>query len=216
MRTTTIRTTTVMAILAAAAGTAAADDTVDYWPNSQYGMEISAGGGVENFTSDRMQSATDPGGMWDLRLVLGTRSPVALEGAYVGTAQSINSVFGDQNSARLIGTGLEGDVRLNLFPMEDFTPYAFGGLGWKRYDVTGADFKTADTGISDSDSLLEVPLGAGLAWRDYGFVADARFTYRMAVGEDLVIANDSRNPVDTGDAAGMDNWTVGARIGAEF
>jgi hypothetical protein len=208
-----------MAMLAGAAAPAAADsyDDEKYWPTSEYGMEISAGGGVENFTSDRMQSSTDPGAMWDVRFVLGTRSPVALEGAYVGTTQNIDSVFGERNSARLMGTALESDIRLNLLPMEAFTPYAFGGLGWKRYDVTGADFTTADTGIRDSDSLIEVPMGAGVSYRDRGFVADARFTYRMAAGEDLVIANDSRDPVDLeGDAAGMDNWAVGARIGAEF
>jgi hypothetical protein len=215
MRAIAIRTTTIMTVLAAAAGTAAADD--DYWPTSQYGMEISAGGGVENFTGDRMQSATDPGAMWDVRFVLGTRSPVALEGAYVGSTQNIDSVFGERNTARLMGNGAEADVRLNAFPMEDFTPYAFAGLGWTRYDVTGADFTTADTGINDSDSLIEVPMGAGLAYRDNGFIADARFTYRMAAGEDLVIANDSRDPVTADStAAGMDTWAVGARIGAEF
>jgi hypothetical protein len=217
MRTFAIKTASIMATLVAGAGVAAADDVEDYWPASEYGMELSAGGGVSTFAGDRMQSNTDAGAMWDVRYVMGTRSPIALEAAYVGTTQGIDSIFGDGPSAALIGTGLEADLRLNLLPMEDFTPFAFGGLGWKRYDVSGADFRTADTGIRDSDTLLEVPMGVGMAFREQGFVLDARFTYRMAAGEDLVIADNENDPIDVdGNAAGMDNWAVGARVGYEF
>lgn len=220
-----IKAISILATLAATAGSAAADDTSsttvvvsgeDYWPASEYGIEMSLGGGVESFASDEMQANTDPGATWDVRGVFGTRTPIALEAAYVGSSQSIDAVFGERSSARLMGTGLEGALRLNILPLEDFTPFAFGGLGWKRYDVTGADFTTADTGIRDEDTLLEVPMGGGLAYRDNGFVVDARFTYRLAAGEDLVISNSDSDPLDTDRHANMDNWSVGARVGYEF
>jgi hypothetical protein len=200
--------------LCVAGSTAMADD---YWPMSQYGIEVAVGGGVEGFTDDRMRDVTDPGLAWDVRAVIGTRSPIALEGAYTGSAKPIESIFGDQLDATLIGTGFEGALRVQLLPLEAFTPYAFGGLGWKRYDIAGEDFTTADTGIADEDTLLEIPVGAGLAYRNNGFVADARFTYRAAMGEDLVITNDALPDVDSDRGhAGLDSWAVAARVGFEF
>jgi opacity protein-like surface antigen len=182
-------------------------------PPTVYGIALSVGGGVANFTSSEMRANTDLAGVWDVRALIGSRSPIALEAAYVGSAQAIDARFGEENTATLIGTGLEGNVRVNLIPFEMLTPYAFAGLGYKRYDVSGADFRTADTGIADNDTLLEVPLGAGLAYRARGFLADARFTYRMAMGEDLVIPGDFEGDRD---AAGLDTWGVTARLGVEF
>jgi hypothetical protein len=181
-------------------------------------MSISVGAGVQDFTSERMQDTTDMGGLWDLRLAFGTTSPVGLEVAYIGSATPINTVFGPDQDATLIGTGAEGLARLNVIPLGVVTPYVFGGLAWQRYDVVNADFRTADTGIEDEDTLFEVPVGAGLAFRPAGFLADARFTYRAAMGEDLVIEDD-RNPIDINDddnKAGMDTWQVSARVGVEF
>jgi hypothetical protein len=201
-------------------GVASAEDQYGFWPESQYGIELSVGGGVETFADQGMRNVTDTGGMWDVRGVLGTRSPVSLEAAYTGSARMIDSIFGDQGDAALVGTGLEGAMRLQLLPMEVFTPYAFGGLGWKRYDIAGADFSTADTGIADEDTLLEIPVGAGLSYRARGTVLDARFTYRAAVGEDLVVQEDIDNPIpDTESDSGrlaMDTWAISARLGYEF
>jgi hypothetical protein len=221
-------TTTLTAVLIAATGIAAADDdddddeyVYDYWPATGYGLELSAGGGVQSFVG-AMQTRTVPGAMWDVRLVLGTRSPIAIEGAYVGTSQHIDSMFDDQNRAMLIGTGFESDVRINFLPMEEVTPYAFAGLGWKRYDVTGADFSTADTDVRETDSFVEVPVGAGLSFRIRGFVADLRLTYRMAAGANLVAADGGRarasssSPSGSTNGADMDCWTLGARIGGEL
>jgi len=199
-----------------AARTAAAQDADDFWPASQYGIELSAGGGVESFSHQQMRNETSPAGLWDLRAVVGTRSPIAVEGAYTGTAQRIDAVIGNQTGT-LVGTGLSGDLRVNLMPMEMVTPYAFGGLGWKRYDVTNANFTTADTGVASSDDLLEIPLGGGLSLRDRGVTADARFTYSVATGQNLVINNNGDQPVSTDrGSANMDNWSVSARIGTEF
>jgi len=202
--------------LAVGAGGAAADDE-DYWPATVYGVSVSVGGGVSSFVDDAMRDTTDPGGMWDVRAMIGSRTPIAVEAAYVGTAQGIDARFGEDTTATLVGTGFEGALRVNLLPLEDFTPYAFGGLGWKRYDIAGADFRTADTGIRDEDTLLEVPFGAGLSYRYGGFVADGRFTYRVAAGEDLVISDEDGLPENLDeDPLGMDNWQVSGRVGFEF
>jgi hypothetical protein len=217
---TTLGKTTAGIFLATCAigGSPAIADDEPYVPASVYGISVTVGGGVHDFTDESMRDTTDPGGIWDVRGVLGTRSPIAVEAAYVGTAQGIDARFGEETTATLVGTGLEGALRVNVLPFEVFTPYAFAGLGWKRYDVAGADFRTADTGINDEDTLLEVPMGGGLAFRDDGFLVDGRFTYRAAVGEDLVISDDAlpgELEEDAG-ALGMDNWSVSARVGFEF
>jgi len=193
-------------------------DADPYVPPSQYGIGVVLGGGVQDFTNSDMRSTTTPGGNWDVRAMVGTRSPIAIEAAYIGSAQGIESRFGTAVSATLIGTGLEADLRVNLIPFENITPFGFAGLGWKRYDVRGEDFTTADTGIRDDDQLLEIPLGAGVGYRYAGLSVDARFTYRVAAGEDLVVAADVNNPdVDTNAGSlGMDTWGVGANLGMEF
>lgn len=208
----------LLATCALGVAPAFADDEYDddEWPASEYGISLSVGGGVQDFTDSGMRSTTDPGGIWDVRGVLGTRTPIAVEAAYVGTAQGIDARFGEDTTATLVGSGLEGALRLNLIPFAAVTPYAFGGLGWKRYDVVGADFRTADTGIRDEDTLLEVPMGGGLNYRYAGFLADARFTYRAAVGEDLVLTDEQLPDEVEPDAEGLDNWSVSARLGWEF
>lgn len=189
----------------------------DDLPPSGIGISMSVGAGVAGFQDRDLRSTTDIGGLWDVRAVIGTRSLLALELAYVGTAQAIDSQFGEQQSATLIGTGVEGAARLNFMPLEAATPYVFAGLGYKRYDVRGADFMTAGTGIADEDTLLEVPLGGGLAFRVDRFIADARFTYRIATGEDLAVAVTDNGDVDIDAAAlPMDTWSAAARVGFEY
>jgi len=200
--------------MAIGAGTAAAD-VEDYFPLDDPGISVTVGGGVSDFMEEDMRNTTDTGGMWELRMIAGTRSLIALEAAYVGTAQAIDARFGPDTTATLVGTGLEGAIRVNVLPMQDFTPYAFGGVGWKRYDVTGEDFTTSDVGIQDEDNQVEIPFGAGLAYRYEGFLADARFTYRVATGEDMVL--EATTPTSTNeDALNMDNWQASARLGFEF
>jgi hypothetical protein len=185
---------------------------------SRYGIALLAGGGVEDFASDAMTETTDVGGNWDVRLAVGTKSPVAVEAAYTGSARQIDALF-TQEDATLVGTGLEGNLRLNLLPLEQVTPYAFGGLGWRRYDVVGEDFTRASAGIADQDDLMELPFGGGISGSYRGFIVDARFTYRAAVGEDLVVDDDGAvlGNFDSSDGdLGLDTWSVSARMGVEF
>jgi hypothetical protein len=214
MRTLGTTTAALVATLAFATGLAIADDLE--WPASEYGIAITAGGGVQDFADDGMQSTTDAGGTWDVRGILGTRTMFAFEAAYIGSAQAIDSKFGEEATATLFGNGVEGALRLNVLPYAIVTPYAFGGLGWKRYDVSGKDFTTADAGIDNDDSLLEFPFGGGLSYRDGGFIADGRFTYRVASGEDLVASSDRPTLEEDPDTLSLDTWSVSARAGWEY
>lgn len=206
-RTTTPSRTTAVTVVA---------EPVEPEPE-RIGVEVSLGGGVMGFVDSDMRDTTNPGGLWDVRLAFGSRSILGVEAAYVGTAQRIDTVIGPADNGTLIGTGFEGALRLNLSPQTPFNAYAFGGLGWKRYDVTRADFSVAAAGIADEETLFEVPFGAGLQYRWMGLVADARFTYRAAIGGELVLAADPGGvDVIDDDALNLDTWGVTARIGYEF
>jgi hypothetical protein len=170
-------------------------------------MSMEIGGGVTNFMDSRLRDITSVGGNWTARLQLGTRSYVALELAYVGSAQNMNGL-GLNNGASLIGNGADGDIRINILPRFQFTPYVFGGVGWRHYSVNGTTF--FDTNVSPHDNVLEVPVGAGVAYRYMGFVADARFDYRPTFETGLF------NNVKGFSNIEMTNWNVTARIGWEF
>lgn len=181
------------------------------------GWQIFAGGGVEGFFSGSMRDvAGDAGGNWDVRVVLGSRSYVGFEAGYSGYASDIDSAIGPDRSGTLIGTTLEGTVRWNFTPADAFTPYVFGGLGWRRFDIVEADFSRSATGLEDSDDLMVVPLGAGMSYRFDsvpGLTADARFTFRPAIGSDLLLDDPGS---DSDDAVGLNTWGVGAYVGYEF
>ncbi len=171
------------------------------------GVSLTVGGGVFGFTDQAMRDTTAAGGMWDVRAAIGTHSPIAVEAAYIGTAQSINSVGLDSN-AMLIGTGVEGIARVNLLPRQVVNPYFFGGAAWKRIDLTNTDTNTSD--VEEVDNLIEIPVGVGLAYRMSGFILDGRAELRMATEEDLI-----RNDPDTEDVR-LHTWTAGAKLGYEF
>jgi len=173
---------------------------------SDYGMEVAVGGGVADFVDSNMRDFTGTAGMWDARLTFGTRSPIAIEAAYVGTAQSIDAIGLDTNSV-LLGTTLEGNVRFNIIPDEDVQPYLVGGLGWRRYSLVNDNVNVSD--INETDDTLEIPLGGGLAYRYRGFVADARLQYVVVTNEDLISTGN-------GDHLDMDSWNLGAKVGMEF
>ena len=172
----------------------------------RYGIEVALGGGVEGFASQTLRDATNVGGMWDVRVAVGTRSPLAFEAAYIGSAQSIDAL-GLDTSAILVGNGVEGKVRVNLLDTE-IQPFAFAGVGWRRYSLTNESFNTS--AVSSSDDVLELPFGAGVAYKIAGFTLDARGEFRLATEEDLMPSRTS------GAAADMHRWSANANIGYAF
>lgn len=181
---------------------------------SGFGVGIQVGGGVTGFTGSTLRSLTDNiGGLWSARVALGTHLPIAFEGLYVGSAQTIRSEF-NTASATLIGTTVEGDVRINFMPHYMFTPYIFGGLGWQHYNINDNRFTLADTGMNKTDNLMDVPAGLGLSYRQNGFVGELRGTYRWAAtGSGLVL---STTPSNVGQFASMSSWEASLQLGYEF
>lgn len=198
--------------LALAAGTAAAQQSKDEDPNmpklyTQIGVSASVGGGVFGFTDSKMTDFTNVGGTWGARIVAGTRLPVSIEAAYSGGAAAIDAI-GLDNNAILVSTGIEGEARVN-FLTGDWQPYALAGIGWRRYDVTNTKVNTSD--VQDSDNVLEVPMGAGIAWRYKGLVVDARGMFRAAFSNDLVAPQGQGN-----NKPDLHNWEAMINGGWEF
>lgn len=175
------------------------------------GTHVSVGGGVNNFIDDTARSATNPGGEWHARAAVGTRSIIGVEGQYEGGARDIQAA-GVGEDAWLVSSALEGAVRLNApiaFERGIVEPYALGGLGWQNFNIVNHEGNTA--AVDDNDNLLTVPLGVGLMAGYDGLVADARFTYRYAVGSDMF------GPTENGfDDNSLSNWSLGGSLGFEF
>jgi len=200
---------------------AAADDPQDIysyaWNESrlQTGIGVSTilGGGVSGFTDKTMRDtvSSNVSGLWDLRVTLGSHTPLAFDIGYVGTAAKIDALIGTQNGT-IVGTTVEGALRWNVLPHYAWNPYAFAGIGWQRYDLRGGDFSLSDTGMNKNDNSLVFPMGAGLTYRDpSGFVGDLHGTFRANANPGLVLESPgSSNYVP------MHTWEASGAIGYEF
>ena len=173
----------------------------------RWGLAIAAGGGVEGFVEEN-DTGTDVGGNWNVRLSIGTRTPFTLEGSYIGSAQSIDALGLDTDTI-LYGNGLQAAARVNFLQGYGVSVFALAGAAWRHYSLSSNDFNTSD--VSDSDDVLEVPVGGGIAFGYAGFMFDARSEYRMASDSDLFenAATIERDP-------DMNRWNVQANIGYEF
>ncbi len=179
-------------------------------PQSGIGVGMTLGGGAVRFWQDGARAFTDLGGSWDLRATMGTRLPLAFELAYVGSAQGVNAL-GLSTNAILLGSTAEGDVRFNILRGR-VQPYIFGGVGYTYYRITNTAIATSD--LQRTDNVLEVPFGAGLAWRlGHAFLLDIRGTGRLAYFDDLfknaAAATNAGNP-------GMSSYSGSLQAGWEF
>jgi len=178
-------------------------------PHSRVGVGTTIGGGVIGFVDDKARAFTEPGGSWETRVTAGTREWVALEAAYVGSAQSINAL-GLGNNARLIGNGAEGDLRVNL-TRQMVQPYLFGGLGWDHYQLNMSGSNTSS--LRDKDDVLTVPFGVGLSLRvARSLLFDLRGTARAAFYDDLMDGPYAASGQD----AKLHSWNLAGRLGWEF
>ena len=173
---------------------------------SRLGTGVLVGGGFEDFTNNNLRNMTGPGGAWTARVLAGTRQFVGLEAAYVGSARSIDAL-GLQNSAVLVGNGVEGNMRLNVPVVmrraQLLEPFAYVGLGWSRYQVTNTNTITSD--LTRDDDVMALPVGGGLEYAIGRFMADARFTYRATYYNDLMRTGGNLN-----------SWGVGTQVGFSF
>lgn len=174
------------------------------------GTMVSVGGGVMNYTEWGPRSVTSPGGFWDARLHVGSRSVVGFEAAYVGSAQDIYAL-GLNEAAFLMSNGLEGAVRLNApitFSNGLLEPYTFGGLGWQNFNLIN---DVATSSVEPYDNVMSVPMGVGVAMGIAGVTLDTRATYRHTIGSELLGPTGSSFDEDS-----LNQWSVGAGLGFEF
>jgi peptidoglycan-associated lipoprotein len=179
-------------------------------PPSRIGVQATVGGGVTGFFEQGARAFTSTGASYEARLAAGTRSYVAVEAAYVGSAQNINAL-GLSTNALLLGNGAEGDLRIN-FTTRAIQPYVFGGAGWTRYQLQNTPVATSS--IQSKDDTLQVPVGVGLSARaGRSFLMDVRATERFVFDDQMF--NNAAAATNAGNS-GMRNWNVGARLGWEF
>ena len=162
-----------------------------------------------SFGSSQMQSLTRAGGYWDVRLVLGLRRVLAVELAYLGTANPVLPPAVETRGS-LVDNGAEVNLRINIpFISRDgsyLLPYALAGVGWQHYRVVNSD----DTGmLARGDDLLSIPVGAGLTIGHRHLYLDTRFTYRFTQYEDLIPANGRTNEE-------LRHWAFGGNFGYVF
>ena len=184
---------------------------------SGFGTSVQVGGGVFGFSDPDTVDFMDPGGSWTARLVFGTRMPLAIEAAYIGTANNI-SALGLDDSAFLLSNGVEGTVRWNIIStllggsidpgFGHIDPYVFGGVAYRRYSLMNEDFNTSS--VNDNDNVGEVPFGGGLAWMMGGFALDVRGEYRVAFSDHDLFGDVGREGHE------LNTWNASARLGWEF
>jgi len=181
-------------------------------PPSMIGVEATVGGGAIGFIDQGARDATQTGASWDARLMFGSRLPIAVEGAYVGSVQNVEAL-GLSTNALLVGNGVEGDLRVNLLRTR-VQPYVFGGVGWTHYQVTNSATSTAS--IRGSDDIGTVPLGAGVSARlCTAFILDIRGTYRATFADDLM-QTQALNGTSNSNSNSMQSWNAAGRVGFEF
>ncbi len=177
-------------------------------PRKPLGLEVLAGGGVTGFMDDLTNDTTDTGGMWTARVVAGSRSRVAVEAAYVGSAQDIDALGVDAN-ATVLGSGLEADVRLNFTRELMLQPYVFAGIGWTHYQITNSDVNTSS--IQEDDDVMQLPAGAGFSLRlTRSMIFDVRGTVRAAVDDGMF------DQVGNSEDDGLESWSTTAHLGFGF
>jgi hypothetical protein len=169
----------------------------------EYGLGATIGGGFAGFIDSGTRDYVQEGGIWEGRLGFNTRGVVGFEAAYIGSAYEIDAL-GLDTAAVMLGTGVEGNVRLNFFEGA-LQPYAIVGAGWTRYDITNASANTSD--VSGTDNLVSIPMGAGVGYRAGRMLLDLRGTYRVTSEHDM-LGTSPNNSLDT--------WSATFKAGFEF
>ncbi len=178
---------------------------------SRIGLAMALGGGISGFTDPAMREAaeSDIGGLWGVRVTIGSHIPLGVDLSYTGTSVGLSPI-GATSTGTLVGTAIESALRWNVLPHYPWNPYAFAGVGWQRYDVMNGNFTRADTGFVDQDDFVVVPMGGGVAWRDpSGLTVDVRGTFRLADTSTLMVDT-------TGERADLHTWEASATVGYEL
>jgi hypothetical protein len=167
------------------------------------GLAFSVGGGVDDFAQSDARRMTNMGGSWTARLTFGTRSYIAGEASYIGSAQNTQPVI-NANSRTLYGNGAQGALRLNALTTYWMQPFAYGGAAWRHYSLS--------SGGNNSD-VLEIPVGLGIATYMQELMLDVRGEYRFAVADSGSIPELA---LGTHNSSALDRWGVTGNLGYVF
>jgi hypothetical protein len=175
------------------------------------GFAFQLGGGVTAFSRQQTRDTFGTGGYWDARAILGSRSFLGAEVAYIGSARDATAT-GLTGGPRLLGNGAEAAVRVNL-PIEQqrflIEPFLFGGAGWTYYQIVNEDSNASN--VKQHANALSIPFGGGVSAAYDHFTLDARFTYRSVFDDKLVpLTNSDRSHED------LQNWSAGLTVGYEL
>ena len=85
------------------------------------------GAGPIGFTADASNDIADVGGALDARFAIGY-DRFALEAAYRGSAQDLDSPMFMDDDATLMGNGAEANLRVNLVQASLIRPFVFAGV----------------------------------------------------------------------------------------
>ena len=201
-----MRAVLVGSALVSLCGTAAAqirdEEAHDAVENARQRYSLVAGVGLEGFIDSHMRDAVSSGPAWNVRGSIGNPEEVSVELFYAGSRQSMN-----MGADTLVGNGVLGQVRINLFPAAFFEPFFYFGAGWSRFSVKG---RTPDSMFPAHDDVLEMPIGIGLAYRTGAFVADLRTGFTVVTGQDLIPNPDAQGSESS---YSMHRFGVSAQIG---
>jgi len=179
-------------------------------PPSHLGIEATLGGGVVGFVDSGARAFVNTGGSWEARMTFGSRFPVAIEAAYVGTAQGIVAL-GLSSNAILLGNGAEATLRINLTTAR-LQPYLFGGGGFTHYQLTNTAVNTSS--VRSTDDIGTVPTGVGMSVRlSKEFFVDVRGTYRFTFNDQMFATASALSGAGN---AGLDTWNAIGRLGFEL
>lgn len=178
------------------------------------GMSLSFGAGVVGFRDGGFRDLADTGAAWEVRLAIGTRLPLALELAYIGSAQDLH-VLGLDEDALLVSHGAEAGLRVNFANLSRYAPlgiqpYIAGGVAIRRYSIVNESFNTSS--VAGDDTVYEFPIGVGLGLRAMRAMVDLRGSYRFSFYEDLI----TRDLEEAEAASAMDNWNLILTGGVEL
>jgi opacity protein-like surface antigen len=183
--------------------------------DSLYGLQLSAGAGVVDFSADAAAHLTKIGQLWDACLLVGTDQFVAFEASYTGTSNPFNQVMAPfVPNTSVIGSSLEGDFRMQLPRwLTPAQPYGFVGIGWNNFWLTNPTHDPV--AVSRTDNMVMFTFGGGVqGYLTRHFTLDARFTYRDFIGENLLHTSASGQPGVQ--AQSMNQWAFSARVGYAF
>ncbi len=168
-------------------------------------ISLTTGAGPGNYFGTALNNAVDTGAAWNARVVFGARSAIALEAAYVGSSNTVDTV-NHVGKGRLDSNGFDGDLRLQVPTMIE--PYVFGGVGYNHMAVSNmTDVSTAGP-LSTSDDQVTVPAGGGLTgYIGHHATLDLRGTYRFIPDNGITEMTPNHH---------LHQWVAEANIGYAF